>query len=103
MKCVFECGVKNVLAPSSGDKTQITVVTCISASGNCMPPMVNQYRKTLPPYSPNREVPGTVYGLSTKGWIDQELFDLWFTNHFLLYVLLARPLLLFLDGHSRHY
>jgi len=42
VKCVFECGVKNVLAPSSGDKTQITVVACISASGNCMSPMVIQ-------------------------------------------------------------
>ena len=103
VKGVFQRGVKNVLAPSSGDKTQITVVACISAAGSCMPPMVILDRKTLPPYFPNGEVPGTVYGLSTKGWIDQELFDLWFTNHFLLYAPLARPLLLLLDGHSSHY
>ena len=49
------------------------------------------------------EIPGTVYGLSSKGWIDQELFHLWFTKHFLLYAPPARPLLLLMDGHSSHY
>ena len=28
VKRVFECGVENMLAPSSGDKTEITVVAC---------------------------------------------------------------------------
>ena len=28
VKRVFECGVENMLVPSSGDKTQITVVAC---------------------------------------------------------------------------
>ena len=68
-----------------------------------MPPMVILDRKTLPPYFTEGEVPGTIYGLSTKGWIDQELFDIWFTRHFLRYAPLARPLLLLLDGHSSHY
>ena len=31
------------------------------------------------------EVPGTIYGMSPKGWMDQDLFDLWFTHHFLRY------------------
>ena len=29
------------------------------------------------------EVPGTFYGLSALGWIDPELFYLWFEQHFL--------------------
>lgn len=37
------------------------------------------------------------------GWITSELFDLWFTHHFLPYAPGARPLLLLLDGHSAHY
>lgn len=68
-----------------------------------MPPMVILDRKSLPPYFPHGEVPETVYSLSKKGWIDQQLFDLWFSNHFLRYAPLARPLLLLLDGHSSHY
>jgi len=45
------------------------------------------------------EIPGTIYGLSSRGWIDQELLDLWF-EHFLCY---AIPLLLMMDGHSSYY
>ena len=65
--------------------------------------MVIWNRKTLPPELANQEVPGSVYGLSPKGWIDQELFDLWFSKHFLRYAPPTRPLLLLLDGHSSHY
>ena len=35
--------------------------------------------------------------------IDADLFDLWFTHHFLAYDPPTRPLLLLLDGHSSHY
>ena len=79
VKVVAQKGDRNPIAPSSGDKSQITVVACISAGGSFMPPMVILDRKTLPPYFTEGEVPGTGYGLSTKGWIDQELFDGWFT------------------------
>ena len=51
-------------------------------------------------------VPGTLYGMSPNGRMDQELFaDFadWFTNHFLYHAASARPLLLLLDGHSSHY
>ncbi len=50
-----------------------------------------------------QSVPGTMYGLSSKGWIDTVLFELWFTHHFLAYAPPARPLLLLLDGHSSHF
>ena len=43
------------------------------------------------------EVPGTKYGLSDKGWTDQELFKGWLRDHFLVP---GRPLLLLVDGHS---
>ena len=49
------------------------------------------------------EVPGTLYGMSPNGWMDQELFCDWFFKHFLIHVVSERPLLLLLDGHSSHY
>ena len=49
------------------------------------------------------EVPGTFYSLSRSGWMDTELFEEWFKNHFLRHAPPARPLLLLLDGHSSHY
>ena len=57
----------------------------------------------LKPEMSIEEVPGTVYGLSSSGWIDSDLFDLWFREHFLLYAPPARPLLLLLEGHSSHF
>ena len=103
LKVVTWKGHKNPSQVSGGLKTQITVIGCVSAGGQCLPPMVIWNRKNLPPQLAVGEIPGTVYGLSGKGWIDQELFDLWFTKHFLRYAPPARPLLLLLDGHSSHY
>ena len=40
------------------------------------------------------EVPGTAYGTSKNGWVDSELFELWFKHHFLMYAPPAWPLLL---------
>ena len=65
--------------------------------------MVIWDRKTLAPELTIGEVPGTIYGLSGNGWMDMELFDVWFENHFLRYAPSVRPLLLLLDGHSSHY
>ena len=49
VKIVAQKGDRNPTAPCSGDKTQITVVACVSAAGSFMPPMVILDRKTLPP------------------------------------------------------
>ena len=102
LKTVHAKGEKNPSQCSSGNRSQVTVVGCISAGGQILPPMVIWNRKTLPPQLAHMELPGTIYGLA-KGWIDQTLFDLWFRKHFLQYVPTDRPLLLLLDGHSSHY
>ena len=88
---------------TSGNKTQITVVACVSAAGYCIPPMVIWDRKILSPDSTMGEVPGTIYGLSKNGWMDMELFSIWFSNHLLRYAPATQPLLLLIDGHSSHY
>ena len=49
------------------------------------------------------EVPGTKYGLSSNGWINTDLFEGWFIEHFLENAVSARPLFFLLDGHSTHY
>ena len=103
LKVVTWKGHKHPSQVSSGSKGQVTVVGCVSAGGQCLPPMVIWDRKHLPPELAVGEVPGTIYGLSLKGWIDQELFDLWFVRHFLHYAPPVRPLLLLMDGHSSHY
>ena len=96
-------GQKHVNVVTSGNKMNITVLACVSASGFVMPPMVIFNRKNLTPELTKGEVEGTIYGLSSSGWIDSELFSDWFLNHFLEYAPKSRPLLLLLDGHSSHY
>ena len=100
---VARCGQKHTSAVASGDKSQIAVLSCCSAAGYVIPPFVILDKMSLKHKFTHGEVPGTVYGLSRKGWITGELFDLWFNNHFLAHAPPVRPLLLLLDGHSSHF
>ena len=77
-------GMKNPSAVVSGDKSQITVLACCSASGYVLPPFIILDWLNLKQEFTTGEVPGSVYGLSRKGWIDGELFEMWFVRHFLL-------------------
>ena len=44
-----------------------------------------------------------MYGLSDSGWMTSDIFENWFTHHFLVHAPAGRPLLLLIDGHSTHY
>ncbi len=103
MKIITTKGTKHPTSVTTGNKSQITVVSSCSASGYVLPPMVIFDRKILKPELTIGEVPGTLYGLSKNGWIDSELFEMWFTNHFLINIPPIRPILLIMDGHSTHY
>ena len=102
-KSVFSRGEKNPCYVSAGNKSQITVIGCVSAAGQCLPPLIIWPRKTMAPELAIGEIPGSVYGLVERGWATRELFEQWFKKHFLRYAPAARPLLLLLDGHSSHY
>ncbi len=102
-KVISAKGTKSLNLATSGDKAQITVLACASASGYALPPLIIFDRKRLKPEHTKGEVPGTIYGLSHNGWIDSEIFEEWFEKHFLTHVPPTRPLLLLLDGHSSHY
>ena len=102
-KTLHLCGQKNVLSISSGSKAQITVITCVSATGQTIPPLIVWKRKTMAPEMATGEIPGTHYGFSETGWTNSVLFDSWFKKMFVRYAPASRPLILFMDGHSSHY
>ena len=102
-KVIAKKGSRHPVATTSGDKSQITVVSCCNAAGYAMPPMVIFDHKRLQPDLTKGEVPGTIYGLSSNGWIDSDLFIQWFSHHFLAYAPPVHPILLLLDGHATHY
>ena len=96
-------GQKKVRYRTAGNKDQITVIGCANAAGQSVPPMVIFEGKYLNHEWTVGEVPGTFYGMSGKGWTDQELFKHWLKDHFLNHCVASRPILLLLDGHSSHY
>ena len=100
---IAEKGCKHPTTVTTGDKAQITVIACVSASGANLPPLVIFDRKVLKVDLTLNEVPETIYALTDNGWSNSEVFDIWFNNHFLMYAPTARPLLLLMDGHSSHY
>ena len=94
---------KNALSISSGSKGQITVIACVSATAQVIPPLIVWNRKTMAPEMATGEIPGTLYGFSVNGWTNSILFDSWFKKLFMRYAPASRPLILFMDGHSSHY
>ena len=102
-KVVAKRGQKKVIYTTRGNKSQITVIACVSASRQCIPLFVIFDAKQLNMEWRTGEVVDTAYGLSTKGWVDSELFRGWLVEHFLVHIVGAQPILLLLDGHSSHY
>ena len=102
-KVLARKGQKKVRYCTSGNKSQVTVVGCVNAIGQALPPFIIYDAKNLNLDWTVGEVPGTMYSLSENGWIDMLLFKEWFYRHFLRHAGASRPLLLLLDGHSSHY
>lgn len=103
LRTVQEIGAKNPSFITGGTKSQVTVLACTSAAGQFIPPYIIFDRVTWNTRLAEGEIPGSLYGLSKKGWMNSELFHLWFANHFLKYIPSTRPIILLLDGHSSHY
>ena len=103
LKVMVPSGARHSQVVATGNICQVTVLACCNAAGYVMPPMVIFDRKTQKPELTVGEDHGTMYGTSASGWIDHELFELWFQHHFLVYTPPARPLLQLIDGHSSHY
>ena len=102
-KVVAAKGAKHVSCITGGNKSQTTVLACSCATGTVLPPFVVLDRQSLHPSYACGEVPGTHYGMSSNGWMNQELFQGWFTHVFLECIPPKRPVILLMDGHSSHY
>jgi len=81
--CVDQERSEKVRYCSSGNKGQVTVVGCINAMGQALPPCVVFDAKNLNIQWTDNEVPGTTYRLSNNGWMDMVLFKEWLLKHYL--------------------
>jgi hypothetical protein len=101
-KVLTELGRRNVWEVTSAERGKThTVVTCVSASGFSVPPMLIYPRKRLTERLKNGAFPGTLFACSDNGWINQVLYLEWF-RFFVASIPPTRPVLLIEDGHSSH-
>ena len=75
-KVIAHIGTKKIHCCTSENKTQITVIACANAAGSTLPLMVIFDGQHFNPEWSKGEVPNTLYGMSDKGWTDQELFSI---------------------------
>lgn len=97
-------GKKEVHKLSSAERgALVTIVTCMSASGQFIPPLMVFPRKNMKAELLDGAPPGTIAGCHPSGWIQPELFTKWL-NHFVSIVRPSKedPILLVLDGHYSH-
>ena len=83
--------------PQHPEMRHTSVLAWVSASGQVLPPMVLLEGKHLQNSLPVGEEPGTMHGMGS-GWMDSELFQMWFFNHFLKLVPKRRETTHFASG-----
>ncbi|XP_010891107.3 uncharacterized protein LOC105023530 isoform X2 [Esox lucius] len=94
-------GTKHVYQQAPGTREHITVLACLNAAGEDVPPFII-YPKCFPGgHYTQGGPPQALYGESSTGYIDGGLFRKWF-QHFLHHAVKERPLLLVFDGHKSH-
>ncbi|CAL9683897.1 unnamed protein product [Knipowitschia caucasica] len=101
-KVVVPRGTKHTYRQAPGTREHITVLACLNAAGEDIPPFII-YKGGYPGGPYNKEgVPNALYGKSPAGYMDNDLFVKWFNQHFLKHATQERPLLLVMDGHASH-
>ena len=103
-KVIAELCRRNVYAVTSAEwgKTHNMVLSCVSASGYVLPPMIIYPRKKSVPESlKGIAIPGTLFKNGESGWINGQLFIEWF-QFFLQHIPPVRPVLLLQDGHASY-
>jgi hypothetical protein len=81
-KVIAELGKRNVYAVSAAERGKThTVLSCVSAAGFIVPPMIIYPRKTcVPDKLKDGAFPNTLFKNSESGWINSELFVEWFNE-----------------------
>ena len=101
-KAVTSKKAKYTYAQAHGTTDHIIMLCGASAAGIALPPMII-FPKAFPGGAYTFKGPDdAVYAKSESGWVDSELFLSWMKKVFLEHVVVQRPVILFVDGHSSH-
>lgn len=102
-KVVAQLGRRNVPSLTSAEKGKThTVLACVSANGQVLPPfMIYPRKRPVPEKMREGAYPNTIFQVSENGWITKDLFFEWL-KQFVQMIPPLRPVLLILDGHGSH-
>jgi len=104
-RVIAQKGVKYLHARTSGNREMLTVIACVNAAGDRIPPHVIAKGKTnraLHGFDVQSAPQGTTWSVSSSGWTKQGIARLWFEKSFLVNIGDERPQVLILDGHDSH-
>jgi hypothetical protein len=104
-KVLAETGQRNVPERVGNCRDGVTVLACVNAAGNDIPPLVivkGQTEKSLRAYNVAQGPHGAKYTYQKKAWMEDILGVTWFKDHFLRYCGSERPQMIILDSHSSH-
>lgn len=103
-KVIAPKGKKQIGSMTSGERgTNITIICCVNAIGNSVPPMMIFPRVNFKSHMLKGAPPGTVGAAHISGWSNAEKF-VEFLKHFIHHVKCSagNQILLLLDNHESH-
>ena len=104
-KVLAQKGARNIPGRVSDCRESVSVLACIGAAGQEVPPMAivkGKTPKVLNAYNTAEGVWGSKYTYQERAWMEDALGELWFREHFLKFCGPERPQLILLDSHSSH-
>ena len=91
-----------LLTPTCG-KAMYTVLVCVSASGEYLPPLVEYKGQHLYGTWCQNGPEKKGYSCTPSGWMSDTIFKNWFSENFVSCVAgLKKPVILLFDGHGSH-
>ncbi|XP_060564207.1 uncharacterized protein LOC132723495 [Ruditapes philippinarum] len=94
-----------VVSKTSQKSSNLTIMACVNAAGDAMPPLIITKGKTVKSLHGFKTIDApkdTVWSYQEKGWITDEIGERWFNQVFIKQCGPKRPQLLVFDDHSSH-
>ncbi|XP_066270839.1 uncharacterized protein [Branchiostoma lanceolatum] len=102
-KVIVPRGAKRSPSRRGGSRDHVSALICVSAAGQTVPPMII-FNKSFPGGSYTEGGPANaIYAYSESGFVDDVLFEKWFTQSFVHHAHKDRPVVLIVDQHYSHF
>ena len=83
---VSEKGARNAVGRTSGNRINITIMACVNAKGDKMPPMLivkGRTNRSLHGFNTSAAPSDSIWTFQDKVWMTDEIGELWFKEVFL--------------------